>query len=247
MGWEWFHLCSIVKTSNIWWCYFREVEIRSTFAKNKSRRKHWITEELTADRREDKWLRRGTLLFVNNTTLYMIPSLLTEDHMFFPPVEVQIFWYWFKDRLWNVVRVSKWNISMESYLKLTSYQVRYCWQLDLFQSLEDVSPLIHEASSVLTNWRGVAGFLWNCVWEGPYRVVKDTCWLWVSESLGPLVAQPALMGEVSPGVTGWWPADSVRTLPRVILKRATTPFWFGKASSAATTWENKKISADTRH
>ena len=28
-------------------------------------------------------------------------------------------------------------------------------QLDVFQFLEDVSPLIQEASSVLTNWRGV--------------------------------------------------------------------------------------------
>ena len=30
-------------------------------------------------------------------------------------------------------------------------------QLDLFQFLKDVSPLIQEASSVLTNWSGVAG------------------------------------------------------------------------------------------
>ena len=161
MGWEWFHLCSIVKTSNIWWRYFREVEIRSFSQKNKSGRKHWITEELTEDWREDKWLRRGTLLFMNNTTLYMIPSLLTEGHTVFPPVEVQIFWYWFKGRLWNVVRVSERNISMQSYLKLTSYYVLYCWQLDLIQSLGDVSPLIQEASWVLTNSEN---FFWKlCV------------------------------------------------------------------------------------
>ena len=30
----------------------------------------------------------------------------------------------------------------------------YCWQISLFQFLEDVLPFIQEASSVLTNWRG---------------------------------------------------------------------------------------------
>ena len=38
------------------------------------------------------------------------------------------------------------------------FQVLYHSQLDLFQFLEDVSSLIQEASSVVTNWRGVAGF-----------------------------------------------------------------------------------------
>ena len=34
----------------------------------------------------------------------------------------------------------------------------YRRQLDQFQFLEDVSPLMQEASSVLTTWVGVAGF-----------------------------------------------------------------------------------------
>ena len=59
-------------------------------------------------------------------------------------------------------------------------------------------------------------FFENSVWECPYRVVKDTCWLWVSESLEPLVGRPVFIGEVSPRVNGWWPADSVRTLPHII-------------------------------
>ena len=63
----------------------------------------------------------------------------------------------------------------------------YHLQLDVFQFLDNVSPLIQEASSVLTNWRGVCRLL-NSVWKCPYRVVKDTCELWVSESLGPLVS-----------------------------------------------------------
>ena len=58
-------------------------------------------------------------------------------------------------------------------------------RLDLFQCLEDVSPLIQEASSILPNWRGVAGFL-HSAWECPHRVVKDRCGLRVSELLGPL-------------------------------------------------------------
>ena len=38
----------------------------------------------------------------------------------------------------------------------------YARQLDVFQFLEGVSPLIQKASSVLTNWRGVAGFQTLC-------------------------------------------------------------------------------------
>ena len=38
------------------------------------------------------------------------------------------------------------------------FQVLYHRQLDLFQFIEDVSPLIQEASSILTNWRGAAHF-----------------------------------------------------------------------------------------
>ena len=49
----------------------------------------------------------------------------------------------------------------------------YRRQLDLFQFLGDVWPLVQEASSVLTNWRG-GGRLLNFVWEFPYRAVKDT-------------------------------------------------------------------------
>ena len=43
-----------------------------------------------------------------------------------------------------------------------------CRQLDVFLFREDNSPLIQEASSVLTNWR--------C----PYRVVKATCELGIN-------------------------------------------------------------------
>ena len=48
--------------------------------------------------------------------------------------------------------------------------VLYCRQLDVLQFLGDVSHLIQQASSVLTNWRGVCRLL-NSVWECPYRVV----------------------------------------------------------------------------
>ena len=41
--------------------------------------------------------------------------------------------------------------------------------MDMFQVLEDISHIIQEASSVLTNWRGVAGF--KTVWECPHRVI----------------------------------------------------------------------------
>ena len=34
--------------------------------------------------------------------------------------------------------------------------------MDMFQVLEDISHIIQEASSVLTNWRGVAGFKTMC-------------------------------------------------------------------------------------
>ena len=34
----------------------------------------------------------------------------------------------------------------------------YRRHLDVFQFLEDVSPLIQEGSAVLTNWGGAAGF-----------------------------------------------------------------------------------------
>ena len=48
-------------------------------------------------------------------------------------------------------------------------------QLDVFQFDEDVSPLIPEASSLLTIWRRVIGFQTLCVsvlteWEYPYIV-----------------------------------------------------------------------------
>ena len=48
----------------------------------------------------------------------------------------------------------------------------YHRQLDLFQFLGDVSLLIQEASSVLTDWRGVGRVLIS-VWECPDRIVKD--------------------------------------------------------------------------
>ena len=54
--------------------------------------------------------------------------------------------------------------------------------MDLFQFLEDGSPLTQEAASVPANWRGVCRLL-NSVLVFPYRVIKDTCELWVSESL----------------------------------------------------------------
>ena len=60
----------------------------------------------------------------------------------------------------------------------------YCRQLH-FQFLEDVSPLTQEASSVLTNWRGVAGFytLRGSVLTESLRARE----LSVSEGLEPLV------------------------------------------------------------
>ena len=42
------------------------------------------------------------------------------------------------------------------------FWVLYRGQRDLFQFLEDVSPLTQEASSVLTIWKGVAGFETLC-------------------------------------------------------------------------------------
>ena len=44
----------------------------------------------------------------------------------------------------------------EMLMKVLSHPVLYRRQLDLFQFPEDVSPLIQEASSVLTNWRLLA-------------------------------------------------------------------------------------------
>ena len=56
------------------------------------------------------------------------------------------------------------------------FEVQYRRQLDFFfQFLEDVSALIQESSSVLTNWRGVCRLL-NSVWECPYEVVEDSTW-----------------------------------------------------------------------
>ena len=52
--------------------------------------------------------------------------------------------------------------------------MQYRGHTDLFQFLDDVSTLIQEVSSVLTNWRGV-GWLLNLVWECPYRVTRATC------------------------------------------------------------------------
>ena len=57
----------------------------------------------------------------------------------------------------------------------------YRRQLDEIQFLGDVSPLIQEASSVLTNWRGVCRLL-NSVWECPYRVAEGTCELQETET-----------------------------------------------------------------
>ena len=60
------------------------------------------------------------------------------------------------------------------------------WKIQvLYRSQVDVSPLIQENSSVLTNGEGE--LLVNPAWECPCRVVKEVCELWVSESLGPLV------------------------------------------------------------
>ena len=52
------------------------------------------------------------------------------------------------------------------WMKLNSIEIYFiyfiAWKFDddsqMLQFLEDVSALIQEASSVLTNWRGVAGF-----------------------------------------------------------------------------------------
>ena len=52
-------------------------------------------------------------------------------------------------------------------------KVVYRRQLDLFQFLEDISPVTQEASSVLTNWRGV-GSLLNPVRMCSFRVVRAT-------------------------------------------------------------------------
>lgn len=43
----------------------------------------------------------------------------------------------------------------------------------MFQILEDDSPLIQEASCVLTNWRGVA-VLFISVWVCPQAIAYDT-------------------------------------------------------------------------
>ena len=58
-----------------------------------------------------------------------------------------------------------------------------------FSFLGDVWPLVQEASSLLTNWRGV-GRLLNAVWECPYRVLKDTCELWVVRVTRGMLVQP---------------------------------------------------------
>ena len=48
--------------------------------------------------------------------------------------------------------------------------VLYRRQLDMFQFLKDVSPLIQEAPTVLTNWRGVCWLL-HSVWVRSYGVI----------------------------------------------------------------------------
>ena len=45
------------------------------------------------------------------------------------------------------------------FLEMTLYRR----QLDLFQCLQDFSPLIQEATSVLTHWRGVGKLFQLCV------------------------------------------------------------------------------------
>ena len=55
--------------------------------------------------------------------------------------------------------------------------------LNVLQFLEDISPLIQEASLVRTNWRGVAGFFY-AVWRVLTETSMSSC---ISESLGPLM------------------------------------------------------------
>ena len=78
------------------------------------------------------------------------------------------------------------------------------WEQIMFSELN----WIELNSSVVTNWRGVAGSVWEC----PCRVVKDICELRVSESLGPLVGhwhnRPSCgllrLGELCLGLGGCW-------------------------------------------
>ena len=97
----------------------------------------------------------------------------------------QLFWYdrcsgqsstsWLDLRVWNIWGEEK----KEDYTVIHNpyyFEVLYRRQLDFFfQFLEDVSALIQESSSVLTNWRGVCRLL-NSVWECPYEVVEDSTW-----------------------------------------------------------------------
>ena len=50
--------------------------------------------------------------------------------------------------------------------------IKHCSQLDLFRFLEDISPLIQEASSAIANTRGV-GWLLNSVWVWSCRVLRS--------------------------------------------------------------------------
>ena len=59
-----------------------------------------------------------------------------------------------------IEHASFWHIDLLLLTKVLSHpvQVLYRRQLDFFQFLEDISTLNQGASSVRTNWRGVAGF-----------------------------------------------------------------------------------------
>ena len=59
-------------------------------------------------------------------------------------------------------------VYMQTYKTCMKCWVLYRRQLDLFQFLK-MFQLIQDASSLLTNWRGVAGL--NYVWECPYIVL----------------------------------------------------------------------------
>ena len=71
------------------------------------------------------------------------------------------------------------------------FWVLYRGQRDLFQFLEDVSPLTQEASSVLTIWKGVAGF-------------ETLCGSVLTESLRTLVSSEFL--QLPSDLESPWPA-----------------------------------------
>ena len=91
----------------------------------------------------------------------------------------------------TVVTVFKWQYVDEASQSSRSWHflVMYRRKVDVFQFCEDVSPLIQEASSVLTSWRGAAGFytlygsvLTEAVWTLTVRVVMATRGLlWLGE------------------------------------------------------------------